>query len=70
MQHMHPLVPQAGRSDGKAPHGPVHPGQTVDVLWTRAHVPKAQGGCTGCGRCKGGMGQEIIGRTAREWRLR
>lgn len=67
LQHLYPLVSQASRSHGKAPHVPVRPGQTVDVLWTRAPVPKAQGGAAGCGGRAGGVDQEIIGTTAKEW---
>lgn len=67
LSNLYPLVPQAGRSHGKAPHVPVRPGQTVDVLWTRAPVPKAQGGAAGCGGRAGGLGREVVGITAKEW---
>lgn len=67
MRHLYALVPKEGRSHGKAPHVPVRPGQTVDFLWTRAPVPKAQGGAAGCGGRAGCVAQEIVGLTAKEW---
>jgi hypothetical protein len=67
MRHLCPLVPQTSRIHGQAPHGAVRIGQTVDVLWTRAPVPKAQGGAAGCGGRAGGLGREVVGLTAKEW---
>lgn len=65
--NLYPLVPQASRSHGQAPHVPVRPGQTVDVLWTRAPLSKASGGTAGSRGRSGGLGWEVVGLTAKEW---
>lgn len=67
MQYLHPLDPKERRTDGKAPNVPVCPGQTVDVLWTRAQLPKAQTGDTRNGYRKSNLACAVIRRTASDW---
>ncbi len=67
MPYLHPLDPKERRTDGKAPNVPVCPGQTVDVLWTRAHLPKAQTGDTRNGDRKSNLACAVIKRTASDW---
>ena len=69
MQELHPLEPEEGRSDGKAPNGAVRPGQTLDVLRTGAPVREAQTGCRGCGRCPNRVAQAIKQVTTEGWGL-
>lgn len=69
MQDLHPLEPEEGRGDGKAPDGPVRTGQALDVLRTGAPVPKAQTGCRGCDRCPNRVAAAIKQVTTKGWGL-
>lgn len=60
MFDMRKLATQEIRRDGKAQAMPVHVAARMGVPATDAGVREAQAGCAGCGRCKGGLGQQEV----------
>lgn len=69
MQDLHPLEPEEGRGDGKAPDGPVRTGQALDVLRAEPRMPQAQTGCRGCDSCPNRVAAAIKQVTTKGWGL-
>ena len=69
MQDLHPLEPEEGRGDGKAPDGAVRTGQALDVLLAETRVPEAQTCCRGCDRCPNRVAAAIKQVTTKGWGL-
>lgn len=69
MQDLHPLEPEEGRGDGKAPDGSVRTGQALDVLLAETRVPEAQTVCRGCVRCPNRVAAAIKQVTTKGWGL-
>lgn len=54
---VHPLEAQGKPAHGKAPHGALRAGASLDVPAAQADMRATQAGCRGCGCCACGMGK-------------
>jgi len=74
MRHMRPLAPTDQRREATA-HGEARlrrvrsDARSLDHISTTAHLPKTQGSCTGCGQCPRSVVGQVVGLTAKEWRV-
>lgn len=69
MRHMQTLEPKEGRGNGKAQICAMRPGAELGLQVTDAHMPKARASSAGNRRGAGGMGWEVVTRTAEKWGL-
>jgi hypothetical protein len=69
MPNLQKLASQGIGRHGKAPHGSVRKGYAVDFLPAAAHVLEAHRSGSRSGHCPRAVAGEIVGLTAKEWRV-
>ena len=71
LSNLRPLATQSVHRYGKARHGHLRPGHTLDVLPTATHMPRPQACGRGCAGCTREVAQSQISRviavTAQSW---